>query len=126
MALMKVKGNLERLFDKNLNDLVRGIRNHKDDEAKYIATCLEEIKQELRQHNTAVKANAVQKLTYLQMQGYDISWAGFNIVEVEITLKIFDFTFTNLFDFFSGYGLNQVYRETSGLLSRITELSSRH
>ena len=126
MALMKVKGNLERLFDKNLNDLVRGIRNHKDDEAKYIATCLEEIKQELRQHNTAVKANAVQKLTYLQMQGYDISWAGFNIVEVEITLKIFDFTFTNLFDFFSGYGLNQVYRETSGLLGRITELSSRH
>ena len=82
MALMKVKGNLERLFDKNLNDLVRGIRNHKDDEAKYIATCLEEIKQELRQHNTAVKANAVQKLTYLQMQGYDISWAGFNVVEV--------------------------------------------
>ena len=47
MALMKVKGNLERLFDKNLNDLVRGIRNHKDDEAKYIASCLEEIKQEL-------------------------------------------------------------------------------
>ena len=79
---MKVKGNLERLFDKNLNDLVRGIRNHKDDEAKYIAACLEEIKQELRQHNTAVKANAVQKLTYLQMQGYDISWAGFNVVEV--------------------------------------------
>lgn len=87
MALMKVKGNLERLFDKNLNDLVRGIRNHKDDEAKYIATCLEEIKQELRQHNTAVKANAVQKLTYLQMQGYDISWAGFNVVEVNIAFN---------------------------------------
>ncbi len=45
MALMKVKGGLERLFDKNLSDLVRGIRNHKDDEAKYIAICLEEIKQ---------------------------------------------------------------------------------
>ena len=87
MALMKVKGNLERLFDKNLNDLVRGIRNHKDDEAKYIATCLEEIKQELRQHNTAVKANAVQKLTYLQMLGYDISWAGFNVVEVMASTK---------------------------------------
>ena len=49
MALLKVKGNIERLFDKNLNDLVRGIRNHKEDEAKYIASCLEEIKQELRQ-----------------------------------------------------------------------------
>ncbi len=82
MALMKVKGNLERLFDKNLNDLVRGIRNNKDDEARYIAQCLEEIKQELRQHNTSVKANAVAKLTYLQMLGYDISWAGFNVVEV--------------------------------------------
>lgn len=87
MALMKVKGNLERLFDKNLNDLVRGIRNHKDDEAKYIATCLEEIKQELRHQNTAVKANAVQKLTYLQMLGYDISWGGFNIVEVMASTK---------------------------------------
>ena len=37
MALLKVKGNLERLFDKNLNDLVRGIRNNKEDEGKYIA-----------------------------------------------------------------------------------------
>lgn len=34
MALSKVKGNLERLFDKNLSDLVRGIRNNKDDEAR--------------------------------------------------------------------------------------------
>lgn len=33
MALKKVKGNLERMFDKNLNDLVRGIRNNKDNEA---------------------------------------------------------------------------------------------
>ena len=115
MALMKVKGNLERLFDKNLNDLVRGIRNHKDDEAKYIATCLEEIKQELRQHNTAVKANAVQKLTYLQMLGYDISWAGFNVVEViidffrEITLYFLTFDYSNTFHEFSGYGLNKIH-----------------
>ena len=68
MALMKVKGNLERLFDKNLNDLVRGIRNHKEDESKYIAACLEEIKAELRQHNLSVKTNAVAKLTYLQVR----------------------------------------------------------
>ena len=67
MALTKVKSNLERLFDKNLNDLVRGIRNHKEDEAKYIAACLEEIKAELRQHNLSVKTNAVAKLTYLQV-----------------------------------------------------------
>lgn len=33
MALKKVKGNFfERMFDKNLTDLVRGIRNNKDNE----------------------------------------------------------------------------------------------
>lgn len=32
MALKKVKGNLERMFDKNLTDLVRGIRNNRDNE----------------------------------------------------------------------------------------------
>ncbi|XP_044014482.1 AP-3 complex subunit delta-1 isoform X2 [Aphidius gifuensis] len=82
MALKKVRGNFERMFDKNLTDLVRGIRNNKNNEAKYIAQCIEEIKQELRQDNVAVKSNAVAKLTYLQMLGYDISWAGFNIIEV--------------------------------------------
>lgn len=32
MALKKVKGNFERMFDKNLADLVRGIRNNKENE----------------------------------------------------------------------------------------------
>lgn len=36
MALKKVKGSIDRIFDKNLQDLVRGIRNHKDDEVKVI------------------------------------------------------------------------------------------
>ncbi|KAF6201155.1 hypothetical protein GE061_005602 [Apolygus lucorum] len=87
MALKKVKGNLERMFDKNLTDLVRGIRNNKDNEAKYIAQCIEEIKQELRQDNIAVKATAVAKLAYLQMLGYDMSWAGFNVIEVMSSSK---------------------------------------
>ncbi|ERL92126.1 AP-3 complex subunit delta [Dendroctonus ponderosae] len=91
MALKKVKGNIERMFDKNLTDLVRGIRNNKENEAKYISQCMEDIKQELRQDNLAVKSNAIAKLTYLQMLGYDISWAGFNIIEVmssnKFTLK---------------------------------------
>jgi len=87
MALQKVKGNLERMFDKNLTDLVRGIRNNKEGESKYIAQCLEEIKQELRQYNLSVKANAVAKLNYLQMLGYDISWAGFNVIEVMSSTK---------------------------------------
>lgn len=87
MALRKVKGNFERMFDKNLTDLVRGIRNNKENEAKYISQCIDEIKEELRQENMAVKANAVAKLAYLQMLGYDISWAAFNIIEVMSSTK---------------------------------------
>lgn len=78
-------------------------------QAKYISQCMEDIKQELRQDNLSVKSNAIAKLTYviywsfhslnntdwlkfqLQMLGYDISWAGFNIIEVmssnKFTLK---------------------------------------
>lgn len=82
MNLNKVKNNIERLFDKNLTDLVRGIRNNKNNEAKFIAQCIEEIKDELKIPNQDAKANAVAKLTYLQMLGYDIGWASFNIVEV--------------------------------------------
>ncbi|XP_029074259.1 AP-3 complex subunit delta-1 isoform X4 [Monodon monoceros] len=93
MALKMVKGSIDRMFDKNLQDLVRGIRNHKEDEAKYISQCIDEIKQELKQDNIAVKANAVCKLTYLQMLGYDISWAAFNIIEVMSASK---FTFKRI------------------------------
>uniref|UniRef100_UPI00358E5B4D AP-3 complex subunit delta-1 isoform X2 n=1 Tax=Myxine glutinosa TaxID=7769 RepID=UPI00358E5B4D len=82
MALRIVKGSLDRMFDKNLQDLVRGIRNHKDDEPKYVAQCIDEVKQELKQDNIAVKANAIAKLNYLQMLGYDIGWAAFNTIEV--------------------------------------------
>ncbi|XP_024595829.1 AP-3 complex subunit delta-1 isoform X3 [Neophocaena asiaeorientalis asiaeorientalis] len=93
MALKMVKGSIDRMFDKNLQDLVRGIRNPKEDEAKYISQCIDEIKQELKQDNIAVKANAVCKLTYLQMLGYDISWAAFNIIEVMSASK---FTFKRI------------------------------
>ncbi|KAM9244955.1 uncharacterized protein PS065_002840 [Dugong dugon] len=92
MALKMVKGSIDRMFDKNLQDLVRGIRNHKEDEAKYISQCIDEIKQELKQDNIAVKGNAVCKPTYLQMLGYDISWAAF-IIEVMSASK---FTFKRI------------------------------
>ena len=67
MTFRKVKGNFERLFDKNLTDLVRGIRNNRENEAKYIAQCMEEIKEELRQDNLSVKSNAIAKLTYVSI-----------------------------------------------------------
>eukprot|EP01087_Luapelamoeba_hula_P001795 TRINITY_DN1159_c0_g1_i1.p1 TRINITY_DN1159_c0_g1~~TRINITY_DN1159_c0_g1_i1.p1 ORF type:complete len:1290 (+),score=270.56 TRINITY_DN1159_c0_g1_i1:148-4017(+) len=67
---------------KSLTVMIRGIRTHKKNEASYISDCLAEIKVELKEEDHNTKAQAVQKLTYLQMIGYDISWAAFNIVEV--------------------------------------------
>lgn len=32
MALKRMKVNLDRVLDKNMQDLVRGIRNHKENE----------------------------------------------------------------------------------------------
>ncbi|PIO55109.1 hypothetical protein TELCIR_23508, partial [Teladorsagia circumcincta] len=72
--------------------------------ARYIASCIEEIKMELRQDSTYIKANAIEKLAYidlqnpkqfakpdhneaLQMLGYDISWAAFNVIEVMASTK---------------------------------------
>jgi AP-3 complex subunit delta-1 len=86
-AIRKAKDSIGQIFDKNLHDLVRGIRNHKENEAKYITECIDEIKVELKQDNLAVKANAINKLCYLQMLGYDISWAAFNIIEVMSSTK---------------------------------------
>ncbi|XP_062504625.1 AP-3 complex subunit delta-1-like isoform X2 [Corticium candelabrum] len=75
------------MFEKSMHDLVRGIRNNRQNEARYIATCIDEIKRELKQENMNVKANAVAKLLYLQMLGYDISWAAFNVIEVMSSQK---------------------------------------
>ncbi|KAH9527466.1 AP-3 complex subunit delta-1 [Dermatophagoides farinae] len=87
MNIRKVKGNFDRIFDKTLTDLVRGIRNNKENETKYIQQCIEEIKEELRHDSLFIKANAISKLTYLQMLGYDISWSAFNIIEVMSSTK---------------------------------------
>lgn len=63
---------------------MRGIRANKKDEGKYISEQLQAIREELKSDNVVKKANAVLKLTYLQMLGYDMGWASFNVVEVMV------------------------------------------
>ena len=70
------------MFEKSLQDLVKGIRAHKKTESKYIAGAIEEIKKELQATDPFVKAQAVRKCTYLQMMGYDMSLCCFGIIEV--------------------------------------------
>ncbi|KAL0091343.1 adaptin N terminal region-domain-containing protein [Phycomyces blakesleeanus] len=76
------------MFEKSLTDLIRGIRANKKNEQKYIAVCLQEIRNEVKANDPDIKAMAIAKLTYLQMLGYDMSWASFHIVEVMSSSKI--------------------------------------
>ena len=65
------------MFEKTLTDLVTGIRGHKRDTALFISQNIAEIKTELRSPDLFTKSNALQKLTFLQMMGYSMSWAAF-------------------------------------------------
>ncbi|CAO3677216.1 unnamed protein product [Rhizopus stolonifer] len=75
------------MFEKSLTDLIRGIRANKKNEQKYITACLQEIRNEVKTNNLDIKATAIAKLTYLQMLGYDMSWASFHMVEVMSSAK---------------------------------------
>lgn len=70
------------MFEKTLTDIVKGIRASKRDTALYISQCIAEIKSEINDSDMFVKANALQKLTFLQMMGYSMSWASFATIEV--------------------------------------------
>ncbi|KAF8347080.1 adaptin N terminal region-domain-containing protein [Amanita rubescens] len=70
------------MWERTLQDLIRGLRANKKDEAKFIARAVDEIRSEIRSDDMDLKAGAVMKLTYLEMLGYDVGWASFHIVEV--------------------------------------------
>eukprot|EP01117_Protostelium_nocturnum_P002810 TRINITY_DN13730_c0_g1_i1.p1 TRINITY_DN13730_c0_g1~~TRINITY_DN13730_c0_g1_i1.p1 ORF type:complete len:1096 (-),score=278.81 TRINITY_DN13730_c0_g1_i1:141-3428(-) len=70
------------MFERSLEDLVRGLRNNKKNESAFIAQVMTEIKEEIRSKEMAKKVVAVQKLVYLQMHSYDITWAAFHMIEV--------------------------------------------
>lgn len=70
------------MFEKTLQDVVRGIRKTKRDKPKFIQQCIDEIKAEISSADMFVKANALQKLTFFQMMGYSMNWASFATIEV--------------------------------------------
>jgi len=70
------------MFEKTLVDLIKGIRGNKEHEDEFIRKSLSEIKDEVRSTDMFIKAQAIQKLTYLNMTGYDMSWASFHVLEV--------------------------------------------
>ncbi len=53
------------MWERNLQALVRGLRAHQSDEAKFIARSIDEIKREIKSKDMELKASAVAKLTYV-------------------------------------------------------------
>ncbi|EMD42246.1 hypothetical protein CERSUDRAFT_102602 [Gelatoporia subvermispora B] len=76
------------MWERTLQDLIRGLRANKKDESKFIAQAIDEIRQEVKSKDMELKAGAVLKLTYLDMLGYDMSWASFHIIEVMSSPRI--------------------------------------
>ena len=54
-----------KMFEKSLQDLVKGIRNTKGDVAAYIMKAIAEIKDEIKAKDVTIKAQALQKMTYV-------------------------------------------------------------
>lgn len=72
-------------FEKSLKDLITGIRSHNETPEQlnnFLDKELAECRTEINSANIRTKANAVSKLTYLEMYGYDMSWCNFQILEV--------------------------------------------
>lgn len=69
------------MFEKSLQDVVKGLRQIKGDPTAYISKALAEIKEEVKSRDVTLKAQALQKMTYLHMLGFDMAWASFAIIE---------------------------------------------
>lgn len=72
------------VFEKSLTDLIRGIRAAKDIQAreKFLRDAIAECRSEVASPDMEVKTQAVLKLAYLEMYGFDMSWAAFHVLEV--------------------------------------------
>ncbi|KAJ5193009.1 hypothetical protein N7449_009151 [Penicillium cf. viridicatum] len=75
------------MFEKSLYDLIKGLRGHKGGENEYIQSSLRECKAEIKTQDMDKKATALLKLIYLEMFGYDMSWASFHVLEVMSSAK---------------------------------------
>jgi AP-3 complex subunit delta-1 len=55
------------MWERTLQDLIRGLRANKKDESKFIANAVDEIRNEIKSKDMELKAGAVLKLTYVRL-----------------------------------------------------------
>jgi AP-3 complex subunit delta-1 len=53
------------MWERTLQDLIRGLRANKKDESKFVGKAVDEIRQEIKSDDMELKAGAVLKLTYV-------------------------------------------------------------
>ncbi|AMD21351.1 HER072Cp [Eremothecium sinecaudum] len=78
-------------FEKSLKDLIKGIRSHTDTPEQlheFLINVLSECREEVKSSDFNSKTNAILKLTYLEMYGFDMAWANFHVLEVMSSNKI--------------------------------------
>ena len=79
------------LFEKSLNDLIKGIRAHTKESPEslgnFLDVAIQECRNELTTTDLETKAMAILKLAYLEMYGFDMSWCNFQILEVMSSSK---------------------------------------
>ncbi|KAL3343557.1 hypothetical protein AABB24_027206 [Solanum stoloniferum] len=74
---------LDSLFQRSLEDLIKGLRLFVGDESSFISKAVDEIRREIKSTDQQTKATALQKLTYLHsIHGVDMSWAAFHAIEL--------------------------------------------
>ncbi|KAL0864638.1 hypothetical protein Bca101_043756 [Brassica carinata] len=74
---------MDNLFQRSLEDLIKGFRHQLLGESSFISRALEEIRREIKSTDPSTKSTALHKLTYLAaLHGVDMSWAAFHAVEV--------------------------------------------
>ncbi len=56
------------MWERTLQDLIRGLRANKKDESKFIAKAVDEIRSEIKHEDMELKAGAVLKLTYVRLR----------------------------------------------------------
>ena len=67
------------MWERNLQDLVRGLRANKGDQSRFIAEAIDEIRREVRGDDMELKAAAVLKLTYVRCRTLS------NLVHLDLT-----------------------------------------
>jgi AP-3 complex subunit delta-1 len=74
-------------MSKTATDVIKGLRKGKIDRTAFLTTVYSEIREEVKSPDQSTKSNAIRKLFVLALEGYDMEWASFHILEVMSSSK---------------------------------------